>query len=125
MPTTLVKSTPNSRANRRTAGPADITNEELWVEISVTGCGSEAAFTGVDSGAAFGVGAGAASTIGADFSADADSAGDSELTRVKIASPSATLSPSFNKISTTLPLNGEGISILALSDSSVINGASF
>jgi pyruvate/2-oxoglutarate dehydrogenase complex dihydrolipoamide acyltransferase (E2) component len=52
---------------------------------------------------------------------EAPAAADS---RVRITTPSATLSPSLTLSSRTVPAAGEGTSIVALSDSSVTSGSS-
>jgi hypothetical protein len=49
----------------------------------------------------------------------------SAVSRLMMATPSETLSPTFTLMSRTVPAVVEGTSIVALSDSSVISGASF
>src|SRR5579863_1272301 len=49
---------------------------------------------------------------------------ESAASSVRITEPSATLSPTFTFSSLTVPANGAGTSMVALSDSSVISGSS-
>jgi hypothetical protein len=48
----------------------------------------------------------------------------SETSITKTSAPSETLSPTFTDTSLTMPVNGEGTSIVALSDSNEIKGSS-
>ena len=50
---------------------------------------------------------------------------DSTISSIKIGEPCFILSPTFKRISFTVPLLGAGISMDALSDSSVMRGSSF
>src|SRR5688500_16152344 len=127
LPLTWARSTPSSRATRRTAGLAYGSLSGITAAAS-NGTGgvrgpapSEAAasdLAGAGAGAAdsFGAdaGAGAAAGAGAGFAAPASAASISATTV-----PSAISSPTFTFTSLTTPSNGAGTSIVALSDSSV------
>src|SRR5258706_315477 len=115
---TRVRSAPSSGANLRTEGLA---------------CG----FAAVSSRGSAGTGAGdaaaaalAAGAEGAAFGASAlvsvlGSARCSAVSSTRIAVPCDTLSPVLMRISFTTPAAGDGISIVALSDSSVTSDCSF
>src|SRR5687768_6342973 len=129
LPLTWARSTPSSRATRRTAGLAYGTLSGITAAASngtggvrgpapskaaasdLAGAGAGAA----DSfGAGAGAGVGAAAAAGAGFAAPASAASISATTV-----PSAISSPTFTFTSLTTPSNGAGTSIVALSDSSV------
>src|SRR5215217_4308899 len=126
VPRMVARSTPSSRARRRTLGPA-------W--------GMPAAAPSPDGPAGAGVGA-AAGAAWAEASAAAaapdTSAGDGSCCwssaaagwaapsplRVRIRSPSLTSSPTDTARRSTTPSAGEGTSMVALSDSRVMSGSS-
>ena len=144
-PWTRLKSTPNSRANLRIEGLAcarkksfcstgittgggrrtrsagldsELTDSALTIAASPVCCGAVTEVVDVeedDCGDVF-------SVVSADISAV--SCADSSTFKVRIRSFCETLSPAFIFKSFTVPANGEGTSIEALSLSIVINGSS-
>ena len=147
LPLTLNRSTPSSRANRRTAGLACGTLPGMTVPtpksiggvcvagLAVSRSGTRAAvssslsrFGWLVSMVAFGAGAGsvsagaAAGCTGADFGAGSAAAAASMMATTV---PSATSSPSLTFSSLTTPATEDGTSMVALSDSSVISPWSF
>ena len=143
LPLTWPRSTPSSRANRRTAGLACGTLPGIRASASkVTGgeCGLPAFMAGVEgwagpdlgSGSDLGSGlaSGAASALGSGFSsvfcaglasafADGLSAASAAGSISATTEPSDSSSPTFTFTSRTTPSKGAGTSIVALSDSSV------
>src|SRR5262245_6164934 len=130
LPRTPASSTPSSRAKRRTDGDAcglsaasaPVGPTEGRAPISTAKslepgdpAGAGAGARGAGAGAPSGAGAGAAEG-GALSALDARS--------VRIGVPSDTLSPTFTCNASTTPSAGEGISIEALSDSTVISDCS-
>lgn len=119
LPETLPRSTPNSRASRRTEGPACAVEKH----VSFTaGCGGDF-FCGGGVGRAgasiFGMAAGSAERVSCG-GASALAVFASTTSRVRMGEPSETLSPTLAFSSFTTPPSGEGTSIVALSDSSAI-----
>ena len=117
--------TPNDRAKRLTAGPAE-TSAALEVEVSIN---TRSGFAGaVDSTVWIFCGAGisGSAALGADLVSllDSTAVSDSSVSRTKIISPSETLSPTLSVIENTVPALGEGISIVALSVSNVTKDVS-
>src|SRR5688572_8696273 len=116
-PGTRDRSTPSSRANLRTDGLA-------CGLVPVSSCGSRG--TGR---VAAGAGPAAAGFWGAAFWDAAAGAGAGafapDAARTRIGAPFDTLSPTLILSSFTTPALGDGISIVALSDSSVISDCSF
>ena len=109
---TSASSTPNSRASMRTAGPA-------WTLVpsrlgAPTGGGAS-----VFAGAAAGLASGAGASVAAGAEGAAAGAASPSASSSRISSPSFRVSPSFTLRALTTPAAGEGISMLALSDSSV------
>src|SRR5207244_3208378 len=90
-------------------GPAPSTSMSHSMSTPPAYDAAEGAATGA-AGALAGVGAGAAAATPVD--------------NVRISAPSATLSPTLTFSSAIVPPTGDGTSIVALSDSSVINGSS-
>src|SRR3954467_3929485 len=76
-----------------------------------------------DIAGAAGADAGGGGGFGPSFRAGADAAA-SAPSSTRIAEPFDTLSPTLTRISFTTPAPGDGISIVALSDSSVISDCS-
>ena len=127
LPCTRAKLTPNSRANLRTEGLACESLPVATTALSPTG-------TGVFAGAIVFGGSGAglvgsgieatgfSATTGATTAAGL--AASSLTSMLKITPPCATLSPTLILISLTTPAKGDGMSIEALSDSTVIKESS-
>ena len=133
LPFTKAKLTPNSRANLRTEGLACEVLPSLVTTLSPTGNGRCAGCTcfggsgaGRDgSGIATAIASfGAATGAGALTSAAGALAAAASASKIKIKCPCAILSPTFNFTSLTTPANGAGISIDALSDSTVTSESS-
>src|SRR5208282_598731 len=117
-PATLVKSTPSSRAKRRTDGLA------CTVPL-LASTGSGATTTRVGFAADGGVAAGGIATGCAGTAAcGAGLAAAPAVSSISTTAPSDTLSPTLTLISLIVPARGAGTSIVALSDSSVTNGSS-
>src|SRR5207249_5945303 len=123
LPLTLERSTPSMRAKARTDGDACAPRNAS----SSTGAAAGLA-GGADSAAAGAAGAGAAGGAAAGVSVFAPAAppaaGAAVVSRVRITLPSLTLSPTLTLSSLTVPADGAGTSIVALSDSSVTSGSS-
>ncbi len=135
LPETVARSTPTSRANRRTAGPAGASAlpEEatgaagagggatgLGGGVGAAGAGTSAAGVagaGVGGGAGVGSGAGGggAAAAGSGAAGAGGAAAASEASRTNIVSPPATVSPTPTFRSTTLPACVLGTSTVALS----------
>ena len=121
LPLTSFKGTPSSRANLRTEG-------EAWGKPSVVPPGACAGATGAlatETGAAPALLAGTAAVFptaaGAGVAGAAGVVPPATLpSRITTKSPILTVSPSFTLISLTRPAAPDGISIDALSDSTVI-----
>src|SRR3954471_8950065 len=117
---TRVRSTPSSRANLRTDGDA-------WGFAPVSSCGSRGTGLGADTAAAAagaGVDAGA-SALSTRAGAGADAGVEPVASSTRMGAPFDTLSPTFTLTVCTTPDAGEGISMVALSDSSVRSDCSF
>ena len=137
VPVTRARSTPSSRANRRTEGPAcarEKPGSSMTGDAAASAAGgvtAVAAGRGVVAAAAAG---GAGLAAGAGFSAGAAfAAADAAVvaagspapgSTTAITSPFETRSPRLILSSRIVPLAGEGTSKVAFSVSSVINGAS-
>src|SRR5437879_546170 len=109
LPPTRVRSTPSSRANLRTDGDACAPAPDG------SGAGVGAAAT---AGAWAGAGAGAALAAGA-AAGDAVAAAPAAASSTNTCVPFVTLSPTLTLTSLTTPAWLDGISMLALSDSTV------
>src|SRR6266446_1954438 len=151
-PLTWLRSTPSSRAKRRTEGEACARGDVAWASCSASGrvpistanaveggdppgaatgalaagaTGAEGATAGADAGAATGGAVAADEGAGAAAAAALAEAAASLLgSSSRISVPCDTLSPSFTFSSRTTPAIGDGISIEALSDSTVISDCS-
>jgi len=141
LPPTFATSTPSSRAKRRTEGLAwEAVPDRRSAAVGIdTRCGAaiNSASPGRESNAApppaATAAAGAAATgaaaeaaaVGAAAAGAAGLAAASAPTLTRASTtPSATLSPTLTFNSVTTPDTGEGMSMVALSDSSVINESS-
>src|SRR5205085_1688671 len=112
-----------SRANTRTEGEACAALNAC----RSTGGGAAAAGAGLGGGASFGGGAGFSFAAAAPaFSLAGEGRGEDAacVSSVNISAPSLTLSPTLSLTSLTTPEDGDGTSIVALSDSSVISESS-
>src|SRR5262245_31606850 len=124
VPLTRTRSTPSSRENLRMEGEAwGLVPVNSWAGITAK-AGLEPEPTSVNAGgdedgAATGAGAGAGVDVAT--AAGADAVAVSTASRVMMMLPSLTLSPTLSLNSFTTPAWLEGISMLALSDSTVIN----
>src|SRR5437773_3336712 len=123
LPLTLERSTPSVRAKARTDGDA-CAPRNAWSSTGAAaglagGAGSAAA-------AVFGEGAAEGAGTGASAFAPAAPPGAAApvVSRVRKTLPSLTLSPTLTFNSLTVPADGAGTSIVALSDSSVTSGSS-
>src|SRR6266542_5519728 len=132
LPLTLERSTPSVRAKARTDGDACATRN-AWSSTgagagSAAGAASAAAAVvggGAAGGAATGASAFAAAAAGASFLAlGALAAAAAPVLSVRMTLPSLTLSPTLTFNSLTVPADGAGTSMVALSDSSVTSGSS-
>src|SRR5260221_3254474 len=126
-PLTLARSTPSSRANLRTEGLACGVDPGLCADALETGSiQPTAGAVGAAAGTPASTGAGFA--VGASWGFGAGVAGATERlsvsSRMTIGLPCETLSPVLTRNSFTLPEAGDGISIVALSDSTVISDCS-
>src|SRR5258708_13771574 len=126
-PLTRARSTPSSRANLRTEGLACGIVPGTGADAPKTGsvrptAGAAGAVAGTAASTGAGFAAGASWGFGADFAGAAGAASVSSRTRIGL--PCETLSPVLTRISFTTPAAGEGISILALSDSTLISDVS-
>src|SRR5215468_12370505 len=123
LPLTLERSTPSSRAKARTEG-------EAWARLNAslsTGAADGALVALAGAGAAaVGCGDAGAATVDSAFAegVGAASAAPPLASSVSIAVPSLTLSPTLTFRAFTIPAEGAGTSIVALSDSSVMSGSS-
>ena len=136
VPVTRVTSTPSSRANLRTEGdacgrsPGDIGadgNAAVGAGgAASTGAGAlTTATVAAAAGARADAGAGAGAVADAGAAATFGTAAPSALSSINaISTPVLTVSPILILISLITPANGAGISIVALSDSTVINESS-
>src|SRR5437773_1056587 len=123
LPLTLERSTPSVRAKARTDGDA-CAPRNAWSSTGAAaglagGAGSAAA-------AVFGEGAAEGAGTGASAFAPAAPPGAAApvVSRVRMTLPSLTLSPTLTFNSLTVPADGAGTSIVALSDSSVTSESS-
>src|SRR5258706_3390518 len=127
-PLTPARSTPSSRANLRTDGLA-------WGVTPGTGAvwygtGSGLPDNGTTTGETVRVGAGTrgaagtATGAGADAGFAATTGAPSAASSIRSRLPVDTLSPILTRSSFTVPAAGDGISIVALSDSTVISDCS-
>src|SRR6266853_135560 len=126
-PLTRMSSTPSSRANLRTEGLA--CGVAPGPGTDVLGIGSirpAAGAAGASAGTAASTGAGFALAVSGGFGAGFASAIDalSVSSRTRMGLPCETLSPVLTRNSFTTPAAGDGISIVALSDSTVISDCS-
>src|SRR3989454_5209556 len=122
-PFTLARSTPSSRANLRTEGLACGVKPGIGAGSYGTGSGLPASGTTVGAGrAGAGAGAGTGAGAAAGFAAGAGVPSAASSTRSRL--PADTLSPTLTRSSFTVPAAGDGISIVALSDSTVISDCS-
>src|SRR5471032_304638 len=116
VPGTLPRSTPSSRANLRIDGEAcaslPVTTEPADTGAAAAGAAAAAA-TGADATAAGAAAAGAAAATGA--------AAPPVAVTTSSGEPSCTLSPTLTLMAVTTPAWLDGISMLALSDSTVIS----
>src|SRR5437870_6296938 len=126
-PLTRTRSTPSSRANLRTEGlacgvPPGPGADALETDSARPTAG--AAGTGAGTAASIGPGfaVGASWGFGADLAGAAGAVSVSSRTRIGL--PCETLSPVLTRISFTTPAAGEGISIVALSDSTLMSDCS-
>ena len=133
VPVTKFRSTPNSRANLRTEGEAcaipavdtGISSLPAAGAETATGAG-EGTAAGAEAAAGAGEGAAAGATAGADAGAGAGAAATATAAPAAAAStciitlPCLTLSPTLTSMDLTTPPIEVGISIEALSDSTVI-----
>src|SRR5438105_1320846 len=133
LPLILERSTPSMRAKARTDGDACAprnASSSTGAAAGLAGGADSAAAgaAGADSAAAGAAGAGAAggSVAGVSVFAPAapPAAGAAVVSKVRMTLPSLTLSPTLTLSSLTVPADGAGTSIVALSDSSVTNGSS-
>src|SRR5467141_1855469 len=126
-PLTRMRSTPSSRANLRTEGLACGSVPEAGADVldmlsvrPTAGAAGVGAGTAASTGASFA--AGASWGFGAGFGGAAGAF--SVSSRMRMGLPCETLSPVLIRSSFTTPAAGDGISIVALSDSTVINDCS-
>lgn len=116
---TSLSSTPNSRASMRTAGPAwTLAPSRLGAP---TGAGVSALAGAGAAAAAFCSAAGAADWAGAAAGCSSAAGAAPSTFSLRIRSPVPTSSPTLIETLSTTPEAGEGISMLALSDSRVIS----
>jgi hypothetical protein len=118
VPCTVERSTPSSRARRRTDGDAYAGPSSGRWGSGAVGSGGGASDGRADISAAIAVRTadGAAASVGAP---------DSALTATVATSvPSEAVSPTLSSTSCTIPATGDGMSIVALSDSSATSGSS-
>src|SRR5450830_1310275 len=118
LPPTRPRSTPSSRANLRIEGEAKALDASTCAAAGAAEAGAgagAAAAAGAGAAAAAGAGAAAGAAAGAGAAAAPPAASSSSTSE-----PSPTLSPTLTLISLTTPAAEEGISMLALSDSTVI-----
>src|SRR5205814_7611301 len=131
LPLTLERSTPSVRAKARTDGDA-CAPRNAW---SSTGAAGLAVGAGSGAAAAAGDGAAEGPAVGASVLAPAAAgasflalgalaAAAAPVSSVRMTLPSLTLSPTLTFNSFTVPADGAGTSIVALSDSSVTSGSS-
>src|SRR6266704_1474954 len=111
-PVTAVRSTPSSRAVRRTLGPACTPAKSVPAATVSGGAGGAAGGRTATSGSCCSTRDGGCTVAPSPGSTSASSA------------PSLTRSPTLTGISRITPATGAGTSIVALSDSSVTNGSS-
>jgi len=121
VPFTFERSTPSSRANARTEGEACARLKASVSTGAAAGVGAEGAAAGAGFSSAT---RGAAAGAGADGASAAAGAAAPLADNVRSTLPSLTLSPTFTFSACTVPADGEGTSIVALSDSSVTSGSS-
>ena len=122
-PFTRPRSTPSSRAKRRTDGLACAFENEAS-SIGADTRGAAGACAGAAAGAGAGVGAGAAVLVGAGAAAAAAGAAPPCCSTCRITEPFETRSPFFTARLFTTPAAVEGTSIVAFSVSSVSSGVS-
>src|SRR5450830_1479506 len=119
VPGTLPRSTPSSRANLRIDGEAcaslPVTTEPADTGAAAAGAAAAAA-TGADATAA-----GAADAAAAGAAAATGPAAPPVAVTTSSGEPSCTLSPTLTLMAVTTPAWLDGISMLALSDSTVIS----
>src|SRR6478736_6417419 len=115
---TAARSTPNSRAVRRTEGPACIPAGVSTPPAAGAAAGAE----GAGAGAAAGVEAGAGSCCSTSDGGVLTAPSPGVSSRMGL--PSLTTSPTLTRTSATEPAAGAGMSMVALSDSRVTSGSS-
>jgi hypothetical protein len=124
VPASVARSTPSSRAARRTPGPACTPAKSATPPAggAAVTCGVGAAAVGDWGAGAGGVASGAGSCWSASEGGwvSAPSPGSSRRTGL----PALTRSPTETRRPETVPADGAGTSMVALSDSSVIRGSS-
>src|SRR5438034_3734950 len=126
-PLTRMRSTPSSRANLRTEGLAcGVAPGPSADVLEIGSVRPTETVAGAGAGTAASTGAGFA--VGASWGFEAGFAGATEApsvsSRIRIGLPCETLSPVLTRNSFTTPAAGDGISIVALSDSTVISDCS-
>ncbi len=137
LPATWVRSTPSSRANLRTDGdacgrlpgaalsagsgraPISVWKACDFASAATAGAGAGTAAAGA------GAGAGAGAALAQPGSLSAGAGAPASASSTSSSAPSATLSPSLTFISFTTPAADDGISIDALSLSTVTSDCSF
>src|SRR5260221_425244 len=131
-PVSFDTSTPSSRAKRRTPGLACGGAPDDGSAAGAMGAGVGALFAaggGAAAGTCAGAGAAAeaagAALPGAGAAAGAAFAAEASDSMVTMGTPSLTLSPTFTRMLFTVPEEGAGTSIVALSLSSVTSESSF
>src|SRR5512138_1091709 len=124
LPWTWCRSTPSSRANLRTEGLAcGLAPISSWGALGTgRGAGAGAAARALGAGLE---GACAGADVAEGALAAAAGAPSAVAERTRMGEPLDTLSPTLIFSSRTTPWEGDGISIVALSDSSVMSDCSF
>ena len=115
---TAARSTPNSRAVRRTEGPACIPAGVSTPPAAGAAAGAEGAGAGAAAGAEAGAGSCCSTSDGGVLTAPSPGVSS------RMGLPSLTSSPTLTRTSATEPATGAGMSMVALSDSRVTSGSS-
>ena len=115
---TAARSTPNSRAVRRTEGPACIPAGVSTPPAAGAAAGAEGAGAGAAAGAEAGAGSCCSTSDGGVLTAPSPGVSS------RMGLPSLTTSPTLTRTSATEPATGAGMSMVALSDSRVTSGSS-
>src|SRR3954468_3533674 len=123
LPFSLVRSTPSSRATRRTPGLAWTWPKSAAPAVAPAPRSAEAAAW---AGAGLGTATGWACGVGSCWLTSEGGwvMAPSPPLNIRIGVPSLTLSPALTRIFSTVPDDGAGTSMVALSDSSVRSGSS-